>query len=223
MDRDLAIKILLGLATMPIVFGVPIFMTAGTMDYWQGWLFIGVFFFVNVLLTLYLLINDPALLRRRMKSSEPRSEQRTIMKFVYATFFLIPVISALDYRFAWSHLSASIVFLGEFLIAFSYLIFFWVMKENSYAGATIELAEGQHVISSGPYHYVRHPMYAGAVFLLIGMPLALGSLWSLLIVPVALAVLHFRIVDEEKFLATELPGYPEYCRQVKYRLVPGVY
>lgn len=115
------------------------------------------------------------------------------------------------------------VLFGDFLTALSFYVFTKVCLENTFASATIELAENQSVVSTGMYGVVRHPMYSGALLLLLGIPLALGSLWSALLIVVAVAILNWRIVDEEKFLLTHLNGYPEYCNKVKYRLIPGLY
>ncbi len=225
-DRDTTIKALLGVLFTPLIFAVPLFLAAGGFDYWQGWVFVTVFSVATVVHTLYLLKFDPDLLRRRMKAgptAEKRLSQRIIMVFILLSFFLLLIVPAIDHRFGWSHVPAWLVFTGDGLIVFSYVLFYFVFRANRFASATIELGEGQKVVSSGLYGLVRHPMYAGATFLMVGMPLALGSYWGLLILLVALPVLHLRIVDEERFLVEELDGYTDYCQKVKYRLCPGIY
>lgn len=163
---------------------------------------------------------------RRMKAgpaAEKRPVQRIIMTGITASFFLFLVVCGLDHRFGWSHVPLPAVLFGDFLIALSFVIFTRVCLENHYASATIELAEGQSVVSTGMYGVVRHPMYAGALLLLLGIPLSLGSVWSAALIVVATGILVWRIVDEEKFLQSHLSGYSEYCSKVKYRLIPGLY
>lgn len=215
-----------GVLFTPVVLAASIFPFAGTLNYWQGWALLGTFTVATALHTLYLLKNDRALLERRMRAgprAEKRTSQRIIMVFVILSFFLLLIVPSLDHRFNWSHLPATIAVLGDILIALSYYVFYLVMRENSFASATIEIAEDQKVISTGPYGVVRHPMYAGAILLIVGMPLALGSIWGLLIPPLALAFLNWRIIDEEKMLESSLAGYKEYRTKVRFRLIPGLY
>lgn len=145
------------------------------------------------------------------------------MVVTLATFAAMPVLSALDHRFGWSAVPASVVILGEALIVLSYVGFYVVFRENTYGAATVQVAEGQTVISTGPYAVVRHPMYSGALLMMLGMPLALGSWRGLLMIVPAIAGIVARLLDEERFLATNLEGYSDYMRKVHYRLVPHVW
>src|SRR6266481_3990443 len=138
-------------------------------------------------------------------------------------FIAMLVFPALDYRFGWSPVPASVAVLGDALIALGFLFTFFVFKENSYGASTIQIAEDQTVISTGPYAFVRHPMYAAALVMLLGIPLALGSWWGLFVLVLVLPVLIWRLLDEERFLRQNLPGYPEYQVKVKYRLLPFVW
>ena len=133
------------------------------------------------------------------------------------------VFPVLDQRFGWSSVPASVSVLGDALIALAFLFIFFVFKENSYGASTIQIAEGQTVVSTGPYALVRHPMYAGALVMLIGTPLALGSWWGLFAVLLILPVLIWRLLDEERFLRQNLAGYAEYQTKVKYRLLPFIW
>jgi len=133
------------------------------------------------------------------------------------------VFPVLDHRFGWSSVPASVSVLGDALIALAFLFIFFVFKENSYGASTIQIAEGQTVVSTGPYALVRHPMYAGALVMLIGTPLALGSWWGLFAVLLILPVLIWRLLDEERFLRQNLAGYAEYQTKVKYRLLPFIW
>src|SRR5262249_24380875 len=139
------------------------------------------------------------------------------------SFILLLVVPALDYRFGWSDVPTSVVVAGEVLFAVGFYFIFLVYRENTFASATIEIAENQRVISSGPYAIVRHPMYASALLYLIGTPLALGSYWGLVPLAVMLPFLVWRLLDEERFLAKNLPGYTEYQATVRCRLIPLVW
>src|SRR5262249_34559688 len=153
-----------------------LFLTAGTLRYWQGWAYLTVFLGASILITLYLMRNDPALLERRLKSgptAEKEPTQKIVMFFASAGFISTLLVPALDFRFEWSHVPLFLVITGDVLTALGFLITFRVFQENSFTSGTIEIAQDQRVISTGPYAIVRHPMYAGGLFIFIGMPLAL--------------------------------------------------
>jgi len=209
-----------------IVFAALVFIPAGTIHYWQGWAFLLTFTAASAALTIYMAVYDQELLARRVRAgptAEKRTSQKIIMLLATFGFFSLVVFPVLDFRFGWSPVPAFVSLLGDVLIALAFLIIFFVMKENSYAASTIQIAEGQKVISTGPYAIVRHPMYAGAFLLLIGMPLALGSWYGLFGILPFLPVLIWRLLDEEKFLARNLPGYVEYEAKVRWRLIPGFF
>jgi protein-S-isoprenylcysteine O-methyltransferase Ste14 len=209
-----------------LVMAALLFLSAGTIRYWQAWLYFTVFFGASLLITLYLAKNDPALLKRRLSGgpwAEKVRAQRIIMVFTSIGFIALIVVPALDFRFGWSSVPLSFVAAGTILVAIGYTIIFFVYKENTYGSATIEVAHDQKVIATGPYSVVRHPMYAGALLYLVGTPLALGSWWGLVPFVATLPFLIWRIFDEEAFLARNLPGYAEYRDQVRFRLVPGVW
>lgn len=201
-------------------------MSAGTVRYWEAWVYLSFFFVPSFLITLYLMRKDPALLKRRLSAgptAEKEKTQKIIMFFASLGFIASLVVPALDHRFKWSSVPLYGVIVGDALVALGFYITFLVYKENTFTSATIEIAEGQKVISTGPYAYVRHPMYAGGALLFIGTPLALGSDWGLLAFIVTLPALIWRLLDEEKLLAKNLPGYTEYCAKVRWRLIPGVF
>ena len=209
-----------------VVIAVLVFVPAGTVAYWQGWLFIIVFALSTNLIGLYLARNDPALLQRRMKfgpQAEPRPVQKALVGLAFVAFSALPVVSALDHRLGWSDVPDWVSVFGAFLVWLGLMIDLLVFRRNSFGASTVETMEGQTVISSGPYALVRHPMYVGALVMLVGVPLALGSYWGLLFVIVFVPVLALRILDEEAMLLRELDGYAEYTRSVRYRLVPGVW
>lgn len=206
-----------------IALGVLLFLPAGTLNYWQAWVFIIVFMVSVSAIGLYLAIKNPALLERRKKFG-PTKEQSPVQKIAISIGVLallgVFIFSALSHRFLWSPVPTSISIAGDVLVALGLYINILVFKENSYGGASIETVEGQRVISTGLYAFVRHPMYVGVLIMIIGIPLALDAWWSLVIIAVSLPAFFWRILDEEKFLKKDLPGYSEYTQKVRYRLVP---
>ena len=215
-----------GLARFLIVFLGLIFLPAWTLDYWQGWFFAAVFFGACLIVSLYVMKNDPALLARRMRAG-PRAEKETSQKIIQTVasvaFVASVTIPAVDHRFGWSIMPPYVAIAGDVIVAFGFLVIFLVFRENSFASATIQVDAGQSVVTTGPYRLVRHPMYSGALVMFVGIPLALGSWWGLFIlIPLAL-VLVWRLLDEEKLLIRSLPGYADYRAQVKYRLVPRIW
>lgn len=209
-----------------VFFGVFLFWPAGTFDYWQAWVFIAIFTAVSSGPTMYWGLRKPEVLRRRMHAG-PIAETRTVQKIAtvgtIATVVAMLVVSAFDHRFGWSQVPTPIVVVGEVLVAAGLGMATMVVNQNSYAAATIRVEADQPVISTGLYGIVRHPMYLGAVIMMVGMPLALDSYWGLVTLVPGVAVLALRIADEEKMLLQELAGYDEYTQQVHYRLVPGVW
>jgi protein-S-isoprenylcysteine O-methyltransferase Ste14 len=215
-----------GLLFLLVVLAVALFLPAGTLGYWQAWVFLAVFGLSVLAITLYLLRRDPQLLERRTSAgpiAEKELRQRLIQSLASLAFVALFVVCAVDHRLSWSAVPPAVVVLGDVLVALGLLAVFRVFKENTFTSATIEVGAEQRVISTGPYALVRHPMYAGALIMLLGVPLALGAWWGLLLVVAMAAVIVWRLFDEEKFLVKNLPGYPEYQRQVRYRLLPLVW
>jgi protein-S-isoprenylcysteine O-methyltransferase Ste14 len=176
--------------------------------------------------TVYLARHDPALLKRRTEagiSYEKEPAQKIIVFFLFVVCTALVVLPPLDFRFSWSSVPWYVSVIGDAFVAFSFYIFYLVSKVNTYAAANVRVEEGQQVISTGVYALVRHPMYFGALFLLIGTPLALGSWWALLPVPLSLPGLYLRLANEEKVLIRDLPGYREYTQKVQYRLIPYIF
>jgi protein-S-isoprenylcysteine O-methyltransferase Ste14 len=223
---NLAIRAAKAAAAGLLVLGLIVFVPAGTLAYWKGWAFAFVFTVSTNIIGIYLARNDPALLERRMKvgpAAETRPVQKVLIALAFAGAIALVIISAFDHRFGWSDVPAWISVLGNALVALGLLIDLLVFRENSYGASTIRKMEGQTVISSGPYALVRHPMYVGALILVIGTPLALGSYWGLLLLLLNVPILVLRILDEEKMLASDLDGYTTYMHRVRYRLMPGLW
>jgi len=217
---------LTGLASLFIILAVALFIPAWTLHYWQAWVFLGVFLTSALAVTIYLRQNDPQLLQRRVKAgaaAEQERSQKIIQVLASIAFIAVIVVPALDHRFGWSVVPPSIVAAGDALVALGFYIVFLVFKENTFTSGTIEVVPDQKIITTGPYALVRHPMYIGAIIMLVGIPLALGSWWGLLAVALITAVIVWRLLDEERFLVEHLPGYSDYRTKVRYRLVPFIW
>jgi protein-S-isoprenylcysteine O-methyltransferase Ste14 len=216
----------LGLLSLAGIMGAVLFVAAGSVRYWQAWAYLGVFFAGATLITLYLVINNPTLLARRLRagpSAEKEPRQKIIMAFTSIGFVAMLVVPAVDQRFTWSRVPLALAVLGDLLTVLGYVIIFRVFRENPFTSATVEVAPEQKVIESGPYAIVRHPMYAGGALLLVGMPPALASYWGFLPLAAMLPFLLWRLMDEERFLAQHLPGYAEYCTRVRWRMIPKLF
>jgi protein-S-isoprenylcysteine O-methyltransferase Ste14 len=209
-----------------LILAALIFALAGTVRYWQGWLFLVAFVGSTVALGAYFAKYDPALIERRMRggpAAEQEPAQKIIIALLMAGLLMMIVLPALDHRWHWSAVPAWLALLGNAGVVVSFVVFFIVMRQNSYAASTVRVEAGQPVISSGLYGVVRHPMYSGALLLIICMPLALGSFWSVLMSILVVPILVWRLVDEERVLRRDLAGYARYCRKVRYRLIPFVW
>jgi protein-S-isoprenylcysteine O-methyltransferase Ste14 len=209
-----------------ISLGALLFLTAWTLAYWQAWIFLAVFSGSSFAITLYLAKHDPQLLERRMKAgpgAEKERSQRIIQVLALIAFVAVLAFPAIDHRFAWSTVPPTVTVAGDILVALGFLVIFFVFKENTFASAIIEVGPEQKVITTGPYALVRHPMYSGALVMLLGEPLALGSWWGLFTIIPITAVIIWRLLNEEEFLAKNLAGYSEYQSRVRYRLLPSIW
>jgi protein-S-isoprenylcysteine O-methyltransferase Ste14 len=204
-----------------------VFIPAWTLDYWQGWAFVLTLSIPSILVTVYMAIYARELLASRLRAG-PAAEQTPVQKVITAVGLLVFVttfvIMVLDHRFGWSPpVPAWLSIFGDVMGLVGLVIYFLVVRENRYAASTVGLAQGQTVVSTGPYAIVRHPMYAGAALVFLGAPFALGSWWGLLFTPLFVGWFAWRLLHEERFLRAHLPGYEEYTRTVRWRLVPHVW
>ncbi|EHB49924.1 Isoprenylcysteine carboxyl methyltransferase [Mycolicibacterium rhodesiae JS60] len=209
-----------------VAFAVLLFVPAGTLDYWQGWTLLAVFAVMSLAPTMFLNRVDPAAIERRTHAgvkAETRPTQKVVIAGTFLVFGAMLVVPALDYRFGWSHVPGWLSVVGDVMVAAGLGLAMLVVFQNRYASANITVEEGQPLVSTGLYGIVRHPMYFGNTILMIGIVLALGSYWSLLLVPIGLLLMVARILDEEKLLNAELDGYRQYTRKVRYRLVPLIW
>ena len=224
--KALATRARVALGLPVVVMGLLLSLSAGTVRYWPGWVYLAIFTAASVLTTVDLVRRDPALLERRMRAgptAEARPAQKVIMLCTSLGFVALLVVPALDHRFGWSAVPLGVVLVGDALVALGFYLISRVYRENTFTSATIQVVEGQRVVSTGPYARVRHPMYASAFLYLLGTPLALGSYWGPVPLVALTPFLIWRLLDEERFLARDLPAYAEYQRRVRYRLVPFVW
>lgn len=206
-----------------VLLGVLLFWPAGTMAYTQGWLLMGILFIPMFLAGLVMMAKNPDLLRSRLNAKEKRGKQSLVVKLSGLMFLTGFILAGLSFRFGWWMLPQWVSILGAVLFLTSYALHAEVLRENTWLSRTIEVQEGQTVVSTGLYGIVRHPMYAATLVLFLSMPLVLGSVWCLLVFLAYPAIVSKRLLDEERFLVEELPGYGEYMKKVKWRLVPFVW
>lgn len=220
-------KLMLG-ALIKFVFGLALvaallFLPAGSVGYFNGWLFIGLLFIPMLILGIFLLIKSPALLEKRISAKEKENTQRVVVAVSGVLFIAGFVVAGLDFRFGWSYVPLWVVYVSSAVLFISYALYAEVMRENAYLSRTIEVQENQKVVDTGLYGIVRHPMYAVTIWLFLSIPLVLGSWWSLVCFVPYIAVIAVRIVNEEKVLEANLEGYNEYKKRVKYRILPFVW
>lgn len=223
LTRNLVIRALAALVGFALGFGALLFVPAGTLQYWEAWVYLAIFLFPTTLVTVYFMRNDPGLLERRMRSREPEAEQRLIITLSWVYCLIAFALPGLDKRYEWSSVPAAMVIVADIVILLGYGLVFLVFKENRYASRVVEVEQRQEVISTGPYALVRHPMYLGAMLMLIFSPLALGSYWAIIASPVFPVILVARILNEEKILLRDLKGYREYMGRTRYRMIPGLW
>jgi len=210
---------------MRFLIGAPLlaailFLPAGTLRYWQGWVFLAMWIVPALAIFSYFYKHDPVFLESRMRRKETVREQQILVKIMYVVFAAILLLPGFDHRYGWSHPPVWLVIMAQAVVVGSYLTIFWVLKGNRFAAATIRVVPGQRVISDGMYGIVRHPMYLGAIVMFLFMPLALGSYVGLAAAVPLIPILVLRLLNEEKVLRQELPGYAEYCLQTRFHLIP---
>lgn len=206
-----------------VALAVLFFLPAGTLAYWEAWLYLAILFIPMAFVMIYLLKNDPELLERRLRLREKETAQKRVIGFAWIYFLLAFVIPGFDYRFGWSDVPVAVVLASAVMVLLGYAMIIWVFRTNRYASRVVEVAEDQPVIDTGPYAIVRHPMYVGSVVFYTFSPLVLGSWWALPPALMIIPILVARIKNEEVVLLKELKGYAEYRQKVRYRLVPGVW
>lgn len=221
--KKLLFPMIVRFVMFPVLLGLLVLLPAGTMRFWQVYVYFAALMTALVPVMSYFYRKNPEFLERRMKTGEKDRAQKIFVLLSAISIIGAFVVPGFDFRFKWSSISLWFCLGADVLVVLSYLFIFLVFKANSYASRVVEVAEGQTVISNGPYAWVRHPMYSGMFVLYMATPVALGSWWGLVPASLLLPLLVFRIMNEERMLREELDGYSEYCRKVKYRLVPGLW
>jgi protein-S-isoprenylcysteine O-methyltransferase Ste14 len=206
-----------------LIMGLIFFLPAGTIKYWQAWSYLVTIAVPMIIFGLYMFKHDPKFIERRMRTKEKREKQRLILKLGFIPFLLAFILPGFDIRFGWSGLSPYISLAGLGGVLAGYLLCLKVFLTNSFASRVVDVEKEQKVITTGPYAYVRHPMYSAMIIFYLFTPLALGSAWAVVPALFIVPVLVVRLKDEEKELLENLAGYREYAEKVRHRLVPGVW
>jgi protein-S-isoprenylcysteine O-methyltransferase Ste14 len=219
-------RALSGFIRLQGILALLLFLPAGSLRFWQAWIFWTVFCTSVLVITLYFLRHDPGLVERRLNvgpAAEPQRSQKIIQAIASVLFCTLLIVPGLDHRMHWSTVPIPIVLMGDVLVAIGFAIVFRVFRENRHTASIVTVEAGQQVISTGPYRLVRHPMYAGGALALMAMPFALGSLYALLVAVPLCGVVVARLLNEERYLSAHLPGYDAYRERVRYRLMPPVW
>ena len=206
-----------------ILVGILLFIPAGTFNYWNAWLFMGLLFIPMFLVGIILMIKNPMLLKRRLDVKEKEADQKEVIVYSGIMFLFGFVVAGLNYRFSWIILSNIIIITASILFIISYILYAEVLRENTFLSRTIKVEKNQKVVDNGLYGVVRHPMYSITLILFLTMPLILGSIISFVIFLIYPFIISKRIKNEEEVLEKELDGYKEYKKKVKYRLIPYVW
>ncbi len=206
-----------------ILFGLLIFLPAGSFAFINGWLLMGILFVPMFIAGIVMMLKNPELLKKRLNAREKQKEQDTVIKLSGSMFLLGFIVAGLGYRFDWFILPKFVTIIAVVIFLIAYALYAEVLRENTYLSRTIEVQENQKVISTGMYSVVRHPMYSVTLLLFLSMPIILGSIYSLFIFLLYPFIIVKRIKGEEELLEKELDGYLEYKQKVKYRLIPFVW
>ena len=223
MDIELFLKAIIRYILGIVLMGVLLFISAGTFNYWNAWLFMGILFVPMLISGIILMIKNPILLKSRLDVSEKETEQKQVILYSGLMFLLGFIISGLNHRFSWITISNVIVIISSILFVISYILYMEVQRENIYLFRTIKVQENQKVVDTGFYSIVRHPMYSITLILFLTMPLILGSIISFIIFLIYPFIISKRIINEEKVLEKELKGYKEYKKKVRYKLIPFIW
>ncbi len=223
MEKKIFFKAIFKFLMGVILVGILLFLPAGSFEFWNAWLFMGLLFVPMFIAGLVLMKKNPELLEKRLNAKEKENDQKLVILFSGLMFLSGFIIAGLNFRYQWNFLSNSVVIIASVLFILSYILYAEVLRENTYLSRTIEVQENQKVIDKGLYALVRHPMYMATIILFLSMPLILGSLYSLIIFLVYPLIIAKRINNEEEVLEKDLAGYTEYKQKVKYRLIPFIW
>lgn len=222
--KNKLIKMVLGrLIPGIIIISVLLFIPAGSVKFWNAWLFMGVLFVPMLFVIIYLIIRDPELLFKRMNTNEREKTQKKVVLLTSAVFLSAFIIAGFDYRYGWSSVPILLEIMSSLIVLIGYFIFFTVMRQNSYASRVVEIQERQKVIDTGLYGMVRHPMYFAAILMFMFMPLALGSFYAMIPLLIFPFQMSTRMKNEEEILEKGLDGYVSYKEKVRYKIIPFIW
>ena len=223
MSVKLFISAILKFTLGVVLVGLFVFLPAGTIEYLNGWIFMGILFVPMFIAGLVMMKKNPKLLESRLEAKEKQAEQSLVVKLSGLMFLIGFILAGLDYRYKWLQVPSWLSYVAIAIFVLSYLMYAEVLRENAYLSRTIGVQEGQKVVDTGLYGIVRHPMYTATIFLFISMPLVLGSFVSFFVFLIYPILITFRAINEEKLLAKELDGYSDYLKKVKYRFIPFIW
>ena len=223
MDSELFSQALTKFIFGLIIICLLLFIPAGSLNYYNGWLFIALLFVPMFIAGILMFIKSPELLKRRLDGKEEENEQKIVIFISGIMFFLAFIVAGLNFRFGWFKLPQTVIIIASIIFLLSYIMYAEVLRENTYLSRTVEVSENQKVVDSGLYGIVRHPMYTTTIFLFLSMPLVLDSIFSFFIMLIYPIIIIFRIKNEEKVLENELEGYKEYKEKVKYKILPHIW
>ena len=206
-----------------LLIGLLLFIPANTINYWNGWLFMGLLFIPMFIAGIVMMIKSPDLLKKRLNAKEKEGEQKQVLLYSALMFLAGFIIAGLNYRYNWITISTPVVIVSSIVFVIAYILYAEVLRENAYLSRTIEVQENQKVVDTGLYGIVRHPMYASTILLFLSMPLVLGSVISFVIFLVYPFIIAKRIKNEEEVLEKDLAGYSEYKKKVKYKVIPFIW
>ena len=223
MDKKLFFEAIIKFILGVLMIGLLLFIPANTINYWNGWLFMGLLFIPMFIAGIVMMVKSPELLRKRLNAKEKENEQKHVVALSGLMFFAGFIIAGLNYRYNWIVIPKFVVIISSVMFVLAYILYAEVLRENAYLSRTIEVQENQKVIDTGLYGIVRHPMYATTILLFLSMPLVLGSVISFAIFLIYPFIIAKRIKNEEEVLERELDGYAEYKKKVKYKMIPFIW
>ena len=223
MDKKLFFQAIIKFILGVLIIGLLLFIPANTINYWNGWLFMGLLFIPMFIAGIFMLIKSPDLLRKRLNAKEKENEQKQVILFSGLMFLSGFIIAGLNYRYNWITIPNSVVIISSIMFVLAYILYAEVLRENTYLSRTIEVQENQKVVDTGLYGVVRHPMYAATILLFLSMPLILGSIISFVIFLIYPFLIAKRMKNEEEVLERELNGYSDYKKKVKYKVIPFIW
>lgn len=223
MNVKLFFEAIIKFAVGALIVGLLVFIPANTINYWNGWLFMGLLFIPMFIAGIFMMIKSPELLKKRLNAKEKESDQKQVVAFSGLMFLAGFIIAGLNYRYSWVILPNFVVIVSSIIFIIAYIIYAEVLRENAYLSRTIEVQENQKVIDAGLYAVVRHPMYMATILLFLAMPLVLGSVFSFIVFSVYPCIIAKRIKNEEEVLEKDLEGYSDYKKKVKYKMIPYIW